>query len=247
MGSLAGRGTFVILGATGSIGGALARRLHADGATLLLIGRDEARLRTIAAATGARHAVLPAASAATVATILREACPDGGVAGVAHCIGSLHLKPAHRTTEAEWLDVLEVNLSSAFGVTMAAPELLTAGGAVVFVSSVAANLGLANHEAIAAAKAGLIGLARAAAATHARRGIRFHCVAPALVASGMTTSLLARPEVAAAAAKQNPSGRVGTPEDVARAIAFLLDPESTWLDGQVLGVDGGFGVLRPIA
>lgn len=247
MPGFAGCGTFVVLGATGAIGTAVARRLHAEGASLLLVGRDAAKLRPLADELGANHAVLPSAAAGAVATTLRAACPDGGVAGVAHCIGSLHLKPAHRSTEAEWLDVLEVNLSSAFGVTMAAPDLVTNGGAVVFVSSVAATLGLANHEAIAAAKAGLIGLARSAAATHARRGIRFHCVAPALVASQMTASLLARPGVADAAAKQNPSGRIGAPDDVARAIGFLLDPTNTWLDGQVLGVDGGFGVLRPLA
>ena len=97
---------------------------------------------------------------------------------------------------------------------------------------------------IAAAKAGLIGLARAAAASHARRGIRFHCVAPALVDSQMTADLLKREGMRETAAKQNPSGRIGDPEDVARGIRFLLEPESSWINGQVLGVDGGFGSVR---
>ncbi|MBL9076552.1 MAG: SDR family oxidoreductase [Planctomycetes bacterium] len=238
-------GSFAVLGATGATGTAVAHLLHDRGADLVLLARDADRLRALAEPLGARTAVLSSPTAGPVAAALREAAGGAPLAGIAHCVGSLLLKPAHRTSEAEWQDVLDTNLSSAFGVTMAAAELLPQGGSVVFCSSVAATLGLANHEAIAAAKAGLIGLARAAAATHARRGIRFHCVAPALVASRMTESLLGRPGVAEAAAKQNPSGRVGRADDVARAIVFLLDPANNWLDGQVLGVDGGFGSLRP--
>jgi NAD(P)-dependent dehydrogenase (short-subunit alcohol dehydrogenase family) len=238
-------GTFVVLGATGAVGSTLAAQLAARGASLVLLARDEARLRALAEPLGARHAVLPAVTATALADVLREACGGEPAAGIAHCIGSLLLKPAHRTTDAEWQEVLDVNLSSAFGVAMAAPDVLPNGGAVVFCSSVAATLGLANHESIAAAKAGLIGLARAAAATHARRGIRFHCVAPALVESRMTRSLLERAGVREAAGRQNPSGRIGAAADVARAIAFLLEPANDWLDGQVLGADGGYGVLRP--
>ncbi|MBX3463152.1 MAG: SDR family oxidoreductase [Planctomycetes bacterium] len=240
-------GTFAVLGATGAVGSSLAGLLRAAGADLVLLARDAGRLAAIATPLDAATALLPDVRPTTVAAALRTAANDRPLAGIAHCIGSLWLKPAHRTSDAEWQEVLDVNLASAFGVVAAAPELLRDGGAVVFVSSVAATLGLANHEAIAAAKAGLIGLARAAAATHARRGIRFHCVAPALVASRMTEALLARPGVHEAAARQNPAGRIGAAADVARAILFLLDPANQWLDGQVLAVDGGFGSLRPLA
>ena len=235
----------MILGATGAIGAAVAAELAGRGARLVLLGRDLGRLHALAASTGGATAPLTRIDAESVRDTLRAACAGTPIQGIAHCVGSLLLKPAHRTSGSEWHEVVETNLSSAFGVTMAAPELITAGGGVVFVSSVAAAVGLPNHEAIAAAKAGLEGLARAAAATHARRRIRFHCVAPSLVASRMTTNLLERPGVAAAAASQNPSGRIGRPEDVARAIAFLLDPASDWLNGQTIGVDGGFGSLRP--
>jgi NAD(P)-dependent dehydrogenase (short-subunit alcohol dehydrogenase family) len=245
-GELAG-GVHVVLGATGAVGSALASLLASRGASLVLLGRDEARLAAMAEPLGARHGVLASTAPTAVRDALVRACEGLEVAGIAHCVGSLLLLPAHRTTDAQWQEVLEVNLGSAFGVTMAVPGLMPKGGAVVFVSSVAATLGLANHEAIAAAKAGLIGLARAAAATHARRGIRFHCIAPALVASRMTAALLERPGMRDAASKQNPSGRIGEPGDVARAIAFLLDPANAWIDGQVLGVDGGYGVLRPLA
>jgi len=239
-------GTFAILGATGAVGAALASHLAERGAALVLLARDAERLRALAESLGARWGVLPDVKPSTVKAALVQAGAGTPLTGVANCIGSLLLKPAHRTSDAEWQDILDVNLSTAFGVTMAAPEVLPGGGAVVFVSSVAATLGLANHEAIAAAKAGLLGLARSASATHARRGIRFHCVAPALVASHMTADLLARTGMRDAAAKQNPSGRIGEPADVVRAIAFLLDPANTWLAGQMLGVDGGYGVLRPV-
>jgi NAD(P)-dependent dehydrogenase (short-subunit alcohol dehydrogenase family) len=83
--------------------------------------------------------------------------------------------------------------------------------------------------------------------TVVRRNLRFHCVAPALVESRMTEEMLSRAATREAAQKQNPLGRIGTPGDVARAILFLLDPSNDWIDGQVLGVDGGFGVMRGMA
>ncbi|MFO1032486.1 MAG: SDR family oxidoreductase [Planctomycetota bacterium] len=246
MDDLSSAGSFVVLGATGAVGGELARRLHARGARLVLLARDAERLAALAAPLGAATAVVDARDPAALRQALVESCAGRDVVGIAHCVGSLLLKPASRTSVDEWREVLDTNLTSAFGVAMALPELLPRGGSVVFCSSVAAELGLPNHEAIAAAKAGLQGLARALSATHARRGIRCHCVAPALVEAGMTKALLQRAGMREATAKQNPSGRIGAPADVARAIEFLLDPRSDWIAGQVLGVDGGFGVLRTL-
>lgn len=236
-----------MLGATGAVGQTVARSLHAQGAQLVLLARDAERLAALAAELGAEHQTLSDAAPGTIRDALVAASGDQPLTGIAHCIGSLLLKPARRTSVEEWDDVVQTNLSSAFGVTMAAPDLMKRGGSVVFCSSVAASLGLANHEAIAAAKAGLVGLARAASASNARRKLRFHCVAPALVDSQMTEAMLSRAGMREAAAKQNPLGRIGTPEDVARAIVFLLDPANDWIAGQVLGVDGGFGVMRGVS
>ena len=169
----------------------------------------------------------------------------GGLDAIVNCAGSLLLKPAHLTTTAEWQATLAANLSSAFGCVRAAGRLLKAsGGSVVLVSSAAARVGLANHEAIAAAKAGVIGLVRSAAATYAKSKIRFNAVAPGLVRTPLTKGLVASELAEKASVGMHPLGRLGEPEDVARAIVFLLDPAQGWITGQVLGVDGGLADLR---
>jgi 3-oxoacyl-[acyl-carrier protein] reductase len=103
---------------------------------------------------------------------------------------------------------------------------------------------LANHEAIAAAKAGIVGLMLSAAATYARQRIRFNAVAPGLTKTPLTQGLVASELAEKASIGMHPLGRLGTPDDVARAIAFLLDPAQDWITGQVLGVDGGLASLK---
>jgi NAD(P)-dependent dehydrogenase (short-subunit alcohol dehydrogenase family) len=169
----------------------------------------------------------------------------GGLDGIVNCAGSLLLKPAHLTSGADWQATLAANLTSAFGCVRAAGRLLkTDGGSVVLLSSAAARIGLANHEAIAAAKAGVIGLALSAAATYARQRIRFNVVAPGLVRTPLTRGLVASELAEKASVGMHPLGRLGEPEDVARAIVFLLDPAQGWITGQVLGVDGGLADLK---
>jgi NAD(P)-dependent dehydrogenase (short-subunit alcohol dehydrogenase family) len=110
---------------------------------------------------------------------------------------------------------------------------------------VAARIGLANHEAIAAAKAGVIGLTLSAASTYAPRGVRVNCVAPGLVRTPMTARLTQNEGALKASTAMHALGRIGEPADVAAAIAWLIGPESSWVTGQVLGIDGGLGSVRP--
>jgi NAD(P)-dependent dehydrogenase (short-subunit alcohol dehydrogenase family) len=123
--------------------------------------------------------------------------------------------------------------------------MMPAGGAIVLVSSAAARTGIRNHDAIAAAKAGIIGLTLSAAATYAPRRIRVNCVAPGMVESPLTGSLLATPAHREASAQMHPLGRIGQPAEVARTIAWLLSPLQGWITGQVIGVDGGLGSVLP--
>jgi len=237
---------YVVFGATGGIGADLCRRLAARGARLAVVARDADRLRALAEETGADAHPLDATrfdevDACVAATVERF----GRLDGVANCVGSLILKPAHSTSEAEWLGTLAANLTTAFAALRAGARAMTAGGSIVLVSSAAARVGLANHEAIAAAKAGVIGLTLSAAATYAPRGVRVNCVAPGLVRTPLTTRITANEASLKASTAMHALGRVGDPADVAGAIDWLLGPESGWVTGQVLGVDGGLATVRP--
>ncbi len=233
---------FVILGAYGGIGAALARTLAARGDQLLLAGRDSSRLSTLAGELGASHAPADATDSASIETAIAQAASEfGQLHGVANCFGSLLLKPGHVTTDAEFESVLAINLKSAFATMRGAAKSIPAAGSVVLVSSAAARIGLVNHEAIAAAKAGVQGLALAAAATYAKRNLRFNCVAPGLTDTPLTARIVGSETAAKASLNMHALGRFGQPGDVAAAIAFLLDPAQSWITGQVLGVDGGLG------
>lgn len=236
----------LVIGGGGGIGAAVARLVVASGGQVFLAGRDEGKLAAVGGELGTPYGMVEAADPDAI-----DACADaaaaalGGLDGIVNCAGSLLLKPAHLTTTAEWQATLAANLSSAFGCVRAAGRLLkAAGGSVVLVSSAAARVGLANHEAIAAAKAGVIGLVLSAAATYAKQKIRFNAVAPGLVRTPLTKGLVASELAEKASVGMHPLGRLGEPEDVARAIHFLLDPAQGWITGQVLGVDGGLADLR---
>lgn len=238
---------YVVLGATGSVGSALARRLAAQGRPLLLAARDEEALSVLAAELNASKHLLNVNQAGAVEQCLEAAAEElGALAGIANCVGSILLKPAHSTTDDEWNELIATNLTSCFTVTRAAGKLMrNAGGSVVFASSAAAGVGTPNHEAIAAAKAGVEGLVRSAAATYANRGIRFNAVAPGLVKSKMTEKLWSSEAAAAQSSEMHPLGRLGEPDEVAAAIEWLLHPGNSWITGQVLSIDGGLANVLP--
>jgi len=236
----------LIIGGGGGIGSALARRLAAESHKVFVAGRDSGKLAAVAAETGVATTCVDATDFAAVDAVADQAATQlGGLSGVVCCAGSLLLKPAHLTTVDEWQATLAANLTTAFACVRAAGRLLKAdGGSVVLVSSAAARIGLANHEAIAAAKAGISGLVLSAAATYARAKIRFNAVAPGLVRTPLAAAITSNELATKASIGMHPLGRLGEPEDVARAIGFLLDPVNDWITGQVLGVDGGLADLK---
>lgn len=238
--------SFLVVGATGGIGSALARRLAKSGAHLALAARTRETLEGLARETRGIPIRMDATQPAEVdAAIARALAEYGQLDGVAHCVGSLLLKPAHSTTNEEWDQTLLANLSSAFYVLRAAARVMQrTGGSVVLISSAAASTGLANHEAIAAAKGGIAAMCVSAAATYASRNIRVNCVAPGLVRTPMTARLTQSEVSLKASQAMHPLGRIGDPQDVAAAIAFFLDPANNWITGQVLGVDGGLATLK---
>jgi NAD(P)-dependent dehydrogenase (short-subunit alcohol dehydrogenase family) len=247
--------TFLIFGASGGVGAELARALLArpGGARVALAGRDDARLAELAAALGPGAAALPAGGVLDAADVERQvaeaaALLGGRLDGVASCVGSVLLKSLHATTPAEFDAILQTNLYSSFNVLRAAVKRLMrqeGGGAVALCSSAVAAHGLANHEAIAAAKGGLEAMARSAAATYASKGVRINCVAPGLTRTPMTARITGSEAALKASVAMHALGRIGEAGDVARALAFLLDPAQGHITGQTLAVDGGLSSLRP--
>jgi len=241
---------YLLVGGTGGIGAALARRLAADGARVVLGARETDRLSALAADVGGLAFSLDATDAEAVDGLVRATLDaHGRIDGAVNLVGSILIKPAHATSPDEFDETLRLNLHTAFHLVRAAAKAMQRqddGGALVLMSSAAARHGLANHEAIAAAKAGVEGLARAAAATYAPKGVRINVVAPGLVRTPLSERLVASEAAESASAALHPLGRIGAPADVVDAIAFLLDRQrSGWVTGQTLGVDGGLATVRP--
>ncbi len=168
----------------------------------------------------------------------------GPIDAAVNCAGSILLKPAHITTDDEFEQTIAANLKTAFVLLRAAVKNMAQGGSIVLVASAAARIGYANHEAIAAAKGGVIGLTLSAAATYANRNIRVNCVAPGLVDTKMASKITGNEAALKASSAMHALGRIGKAADVARMIEFLIRPENDWITGQVFGVDGGLGTLR---
>lgn len=237
--------SYVVLGATGGIGSELCRLLSAN-ANLFIAGRDESKLVALAAELNCEFQVLDACKFDEVAQCFAKAKEKfERVDGAVNCVGSILLKPAHLTSEQEFHSVISTNLASAFAcVRAAAMTMRGEGGSVVLVSSAAGSIGLANHESIAAAKAGIEGLTLSASASYARSKIRFNCVAPGLVQTELTKRITQNEASRKSSLDMHALGRLGDAIDIASAIAWLLGDDSSWITGQVLGVDGGLSKLK---
>lgn len=239
----------LLIGGSGGIGRALGRALRARGAELVLAARDPARLASAATELDAEHHALDATRMEDVMSLVARLTAERPLTGLVNLAGAILLKPAHRTSEDEWQHVLAQNLTTAFATVRAAGQHMRAvdgrPASVVLVTTAASLIGLTNHEAVAASKAGISGLVRAAAATSARRGLRFNAVAPGLTRTPLAGALATDPKLVEASTRMHPLGRIGEPEDVASAIAWLLHPDNSWVTGQVLAVDGGLSTLKP--
>ncbi len=239
---------YLIIAGTSDIGQATAKRLIAAGHQVHITGREETKVKDIAASLQVPYTQLDASDFNAVLTLFETLQQQVPITGVVNCAGSLLLKPAHLTSEAEYMATLQANLHTAFAVVRAAGKTMSAsGGSIVLVSSAVAKVGLANHEAIAAAKAGVMGLALSAAASYAHCGLRFNVVSPGLVATHLTQQLTQNPTMRKVSEGMHALGRLGQPADIAAAISFFLDPDNSWITGQVLGVDGGLSTIRPKA
>jgi 3-oxoacyl-[acyl-carrier protein] reductase len=225
---------FLVIAASSGIGQATTHLLKEAGHSVFTTARNTNKI--------APDALLDATDFNAVEEVFQKA---GAVDGVVNCSGSLLLRSAHLTTKEQYQSVIDASLTTAFATVRAAGKTMTNGGSVVLVSSAAAMEGLANHEAIAAAKAGVIGLMLSAAASYAPVNLRFNAVAPGLTETPLTASLTSSEASRKFSENMHALGRLGKAEDIARAIVFLLDPINNWITGQVLAVDGGLSRVRP--
>ena len=166
--------------------------------------------------------------------------------GLVYCPGSINLKPFNRLTARDFLNDFNQNVMGAVSlVQKLLPNLKRAGGAsIVLFSTVAAKLGMPFHASVAASKAAVEGLAKSLAAELASSKIRVNVIAPSLTDTPLAANLLNTAEKKEAAGKRHPLQRVGTAEEMAQLVSFLLSDNSSWITGQVIGVDGGMGSLR---
>ncbi|MHA7877857.1 MAG: SDR family NAD(P)-dependent oxidoreductase [Bacteroidota bacterium] len=238
---------YLIIAATSDIGTQVAHQFYQQGHAVWLTGRQEEKLQSMAASLEASYSVLNATDFEAVDQAFAAAkMKFGSIDGAICCAGSLLLKSAHSTSWNEYLHTVHANLTTSFAMVRAAGKHMhDTGGAVVLMASAAALQGMANHEAIAAAKGGVIGLARSAAATYASANIRFNVVAPGLVATKMTTKLTQHELGRKTSEAMHALRRLGTANEIANTVAFLLDPNNSWITGQVLAVDGGLSALMP--
>ncbi|HHF7346634.1 TPA: SDR family NAD(P)-dependent oxidoreductase [Legionella feeleii] len=225
---------YLIIAASSAIGQSVVELLKKQGDEVMTTARSEDKI--------APDFILDASDFSAVDRVFEEAGP---LDGVVNCAGSLLLKGAHATNFEEFQKTINASLTTSFAVVRAAGKKMLSGGSLVLIASAAALTGLANHEAIAAAKAGVIGLAQSAAATYASLNLRVNVVAPGMVKTPLTESLLNNQLVAKASTAMHALGRIGEPCDVAQAILFFLNPCNSWITGQVLAVDGGLSSVRP--
>lgn len=222
---------FIIIAASSGIGAAVVEQLTEQGHQIYATSRESGF-----------DAQLDATDFDAVEQVFKEA---GEVDGVVCCAGSLLLKGAAHTSFDEYMATIHASLTTSFATVRAAAKHMKNGGSVVLISSAAAMEGLANHEAIAAAKGGIISLARSAAATYANNNLRFNVIAPGLTKTKLTEQLTSNPASIKVSESMHALGRLGEPKDIASAISFLLNSENNWITGQVLAVDGGLSRVRP--
>jgi 3-oxoacyl-[acyl-carrier protein] reductase len=236
----------LVTGASGGIGGAIARTLHAQGATVVLSGTRTEALEALVAELGERAHPAPADLAepeAARALIAAAEAAAGQVDILVNNAGLTRDGLAMRLSDDDWQAVIDVNLSAGFRLARAALRgmLKRRWGRIVAITSVVGATGNPGQANYAASKAGMAGMTKAVAAEVAGRGVTANCVAPGFIETAMTDSL-------AEAQREQllgriPAGRFGAPDDVAACVAFLASPESAYVTGQTLHVNGGMAMI----
>jgi 3-oxoacyl-[acyl-carrier protein] reductase len=242
---LAGR-TALVTGATGTIGGTIARALHAQGASVAISGTRREILDALAAELGERVHVLPCnlADPAETETLVPRA---------EEAMGQLDILVANagltrdnllvQLRDEDWEQVIAINLSATFRLARAAVRgmMRRRFGRVIAITSVVGTTGNPGQANYIAAKAGTTGMVKAMAQEYAKRGVTANCVAPGFIVTPMTDKLNDKQREVIVA--KIPAGRAGSPEEVAAAVVFLASNEAAYMTGQTLHVNGGMAMI----
>jgi len=236
----------LVTGASGGIGGAIARMLHGAGAAVAVSGTRQEALAALAGELGERAVPVPAnlADADDVAGLIKGAEEAVGQVDIlVNNAGLTRDNLAMRMKDEEWDDVLAVNLTASFRLARAALRgmMRRRWGRIVTITSVVGATGNPGQANYAASKAGLVGMTKSLAQEVASRGITVNCVAPGFIATAMTDALDEGQQERILSAI--PTGRMGTPEDIAAAVLYLSSEEAAYVTGQSLHVNGGMAML----
>jgi 3-oxoacyl-[acyl-carrier protein] reductase len=236
----------LVTGASGGIGGAIARAFHAQGATVGLSGTRVEPLEQLAADLGERCAVLPCNLSDAVQTeALVGQCEEalGPLDILVNNAGLTRDGLALRMKDEDWQAVLDVNLTAAFRLTRAALKgmMKRRSGRIIGITSVVGVTGNPGQVNYAASKAGMIGMTKSLAQEVASRGVTLNCVAPGMIATAMTDAL--NDQQRERILQAIPAGRLGSSEDIAAACAYLASEEAAYVTGQTLHVNGGMAMI----
>ena len=228
----------LIFGATGAVGSSLAKLLNENSISTHLIGKNEEEISRLSEETNGSYSVADVTDPSFIEKIDSD-LKNIDIAGIAYCVGSIDLKPINLVTKKDYLKSLELNLFPIVEIIKKYKENLKKNKAsIVVFSTVAVKQGFANHSIISPVKASLEGLTVSLAAELAPN-IRINCIAPSLSNSKMAGKILGNTKIAEGIAKQHPLKRLGEGKDSASIAKFLLSDESSWITGQIIGVDGG--------
>ena len=238
--------TALVTGASGGIGGAIAKALHAQGAVVGLSGTRREALEKVAAELGARAHVLPTDlgdPAATEALAKDAEAAMGKLDILINNAGLTRDNIAMRMKDEEWQKVLDVNLTAGFRLARAAMRgmMKRRFGRIIGITSIVGVTGNPGQANYAAAKAGMIGMTKALAQELASRSITVNCVAPGFIETPMTDALTADQKARILPAV--PAGRLGTPAEIAAAVVFLASDEAAYVTGQTIHVNGGMAMI----
>ena len=228
----------LILGATGSIGSSLAKKIVNEGGEVHLVGRDEDGLSSLASQLNSSFTTCDVLEEDFTNKIIND-LGDTQLNGLAYCVGSIDLKPLKLTKKSDFMQSFNLNLISATEIIKNTSDNLKQNkGSIVLFSTVAAQRGFTNHSIIASAKAAVEGLTVSLAAEFAPN-IRVNCIAPSLTKSKIAEPMLKNTTIAEGIAKAHPLKRLGEGKDSASLAKFLITEDSSWVTGQIIAVDGG--------